>query len=542
MMNHTINDLLKIEPFTEMQLIAGKDGLEHEVRFAGVLEAPDSYQFVREGEFLLSTGFLLSQEETALEHAVEVLHEKKAAGLGIKLFRYLTTIPEHTVALANRYAFPIFFIPNKYAWHDLLMPLLLYINASGQEKDSFPAFEQLTRLLHRTQPVSELLSSSSAVLSHPLSLVHTASLSVISGTPDVPLPRPLTAELLSLFHGAASLPLSDGSIHYYHSPESFDTLTADLDSQDFQELILWNAPTPRNPAAFHTAVCSLILLRDAVLTQASRQRSQIYRKNTLLLELLHTAAPSVDAAGFRGLQLDPAGYYLTALARSDGNQLSFPDITLAHCFESLFQYHQIHSCIDEKGLLHFLIPVPEDPQPVSETAARRAAQTVRKTLQDAFPERRFLVLTGRTAEGLPAFAGCDTENRDALRLIPASASDVVSLHELGILPLLADKKVDRRMETFCQAYFAGFSQCSTALQKTLYETLNAYLTAGFNYREAARLLGVHHNTVRNRLEQFTDLTGLSLTHPDDLLTILTCLKWKELHSDSGDACSSPARL
>ena len=50
-----------------------------------------------------------------------------------------------------------------------------------------------------------------------------------------------------------------------------------------------------------------------------------------------------------------------------------------------------------------------------------------------------------------------------------------------------------------------------------------YIQSGFNFRETARILNVHHNTVRNRMEQFSDLTGLTITQHEDLLILLICL-------------------
>ena len=67
-----------------------------------------------------------------------------------------------------------------------------------------------------------------------------------------------------------------------------------------------------------------------------------------------------------------------------------------------------------------------------------------------------------------------------------------------------------------------------SVQENILETLNTYIECGFNYREASRTLKVHHNTIRYRLEQFSDLTGLEITNQDDLLTILICLQYFHL--------------
>ena len=46
-------------------------------------------------------------------------------------------------------------------------------------------------------------------------------------------------------------------------------------------------------------------------------------------------------------------------------------------------------------------------------------------------------------------------------------------------------------------------------------TLDAYLQCLGNVREAAELLGVHPNTLRNRLARIEELIGVSLDDPDE---------------------------
>ena len=58
--------------------------------------------------------------------------------------------------------------------------------------------------------------------------------------------------------------------------------------------------------------------------------------------------------------------------------------------------------------------------------------------------------------------------------------------------------------------------------------VRAYLEAGLNTREAARSLGVHHNTIRNRLEQFMTLTGLDLNRKEDLFLILLYFQFNDV--------------
>jgi DNA-binding PucR family transcriptional regulator len=58
---------------------------------------------------------------------------------------------------------------------------------------------------------------------------------------------------------------------------------------------------------------------------------------------------------------------------------------------------------------------------------------------------------------------------------------------------------------------------------TLIDTLTAYFQHGQSLEAAARALFVHPNTVRYRLRQASDLTGLSATDPREALTLQLAL-------------------
>jgi DNA-binding PucR family transcriptional regulator len=58
---------------------------------------------------------------------------------------------------------------------------------------------------------------------------------------------------------------------------------------------------------------------------------------------------------------------------------------------------------------------------------------------------------------------------------------------------------------------------------TLIDTLTAYFQHGQSLEGTARALFVHPNTVRYRLRQAADLTGLAATHPREALTLQLAL-------------------
>lgn len=78
--------------------------------------------------------------------------------------------------------------------------------------------------------------------------------------------------------------------------------------------------------------------------------------------------------------------------------------------------------------------------------------------------------------------------------------------------------------------FVPLRQASQGRGGTLIETLTAYFEHGQSLEATARALFVHPNTVRYRLRQVADLTGLSATAPREALTLqLTLVLGRQAH-------------
>jgi sugar diacid utilization regulator len=71
--------------------------------------------------------------------------------------------------------------------------------------------------------------------------------------------------------------------------------------------------------------------------------------------------------------------------------------------------------------------------------------------------------------------------------------------------------------------FVPLRQADQAKGGTLIETLTAYFEHGQSLEATARALFVHPNTVRYRLRQAAELTGLSATHPREAFTLQLAL-------------------
>ena len=122
----TISDFLKLPNFTDLRLLAGKNGLSNDVTNVTVVDTPDGTNWLNGKELVITTAYMLHEEKDLLEF-LRTLNSKKAAGIGIKENRYLTEIPESAKKLADELCLPLISVPEAYPFVDIINPVLTQI-------------------------------------------------------------------------------------------------------------------------------------------------------------------------------------------------------------------------------------------------------------------------------------------------------------------------------------------------------------------------------------------------------------------------------
>ncbi|SFO80407.1 PucR family transcriptional regulator [Saccharomonospora viridis] len=119
-----LRELLNLRCLERTAILAGEGGLDRAVSAVNVMEVPDVLDWVKPQELLVTTGYPLAtgNEDPAemLTELVPEFHHRKLAGIGIKLGRYLDTVPERALALADELDFPVLRLPLDLAFDDLI--------------------------------------------------------------------------------------------------------------------------------------------------------------------------------------------------------------------------------------------------------------------------------------------------------------------------------------------------------------------------------------------------------------------------------------
>jgi purine catabolism regulator len=132
----TVEMLLQAPALKGLKVVAGENGLQRQIRVVSVMDAPDSYKWLKGGEFIMTTGYLGGGNEHFLELDLLNLVKADSSALGIKKGRHLRKIPENLIALANQQQFPLIEIPYAFGWSEIIAVFyeLLYSIADGWSK------------------------------------------------------------------------------------------------------------------------------------------------------------------------------------------------------------------------------------------------------------------------------------------------------------------------------------------------------------------------------------------------------------------------
>ena len=123
-MGLTVGEALAIKPLVGARVLAGAGGLDRVIEYVTVVDAPNAADWLRGGEFVLTTAYTVKDTPEAQVALVQRLISAGAAGLGIKLRRFIDALSGEALDCAEKAGFPIVEMPFDVGWADIITPVL----------------------------------------------------------------------------------------------------------------------------------------------------------------------------------------------------------------------------------------------------------------------------------------------------------------------------------------------------------------------------------------------------------------------------------
>ena len=172
-----IQDLLTDERFSDFTLISGATGINREISTVTVVDTPDGAQWLTGDELVITTAFMLKDDEDALLSFLRLLRQKKVSGLCIKTGRYIQEIPESAYRLSDKLQLPLILIPARYSFADIINPVLSQIvnQQAAKLMQSNIIHAKFTKLALSDASIPEILTTLTLIVGVPSAYFDTGS-------------------------------------------------------------------------------------------------------------------------------------------------------------------------------------------------------------------------------------------------------------------------------------------------------------------------------------------------------------------------------
>lgn len=162
--------LLQQHQIEGMKLIAGEKGLSNVIEKVNLLDNPDMIRWIKNGEFLITAGYILNEDQKLQQTFISELSRHHCVGLGIKLKRYMDRVPQIMLEQAEQCDFPIIELPYDRSFAEITSFLYrrIFQMEISEEKQYALIYNRISEIVIRDRGRQELLQAIGDVVYNPL--------------------------------------------------------------------------------------------------------------------------------------------------------------------------------------------------------------------------------------------------------------------------------------------------------------------------------------------------------------------------------------
>jgi len=544
----TVEEALSLEVMAGATLVAGERGKCRIIRSVEVMEVPDILDWVKEDEFLLTTGYSIKDDPDAIAGLIPSLAAKGLAALGVKPRRYLDRVPESMIRAADTYDFPLIEIPPHVSFADIMNPILTEIanKHAAYLVRSEEIHRQLTEVVLAGGDAADIAETVASLVGNPVLIQdHDGSVCALaqagSGLSQqdfiaatetdhdrAGVPMEFEDNGASLFQGCMVM-LGGRAVRKVSAPII-------AGGSLFGHISVWEVNRPLRKLDLVTLErATTVVALDAINRRAVAEVERRYR-NEFLDSLLSSGTPMGEAfaARARSFGLDPGKSYVAMVLSVKGDWMlqgrarpgdEAKTRALARVNAEFRDRDGV--IVGEKGdSIVILVPVAEGGTVKSHAVP--LAQRVLRSLESTKGLARVRIGVGRKSRTLGDISASYKEAQKALEAACYlhRKPKIVTFEELGVyrlLPLTARED----LESFYRETILPLKEYDAKKRGSLVLTLSTYFRCNGNLKKVSEELFTHYNTVVYRLEKIREITGLDLDDPDDRLNLQIGLKVAE---------------
>ncbi|WP_151737639.1 PucR family transcriptional regulator [Paenibacillus tengchongensis] len=529
----TCSDILLIPDLKEAVVLAGAGGLGRYINRVNVMEVPDVIDWVRPGEFLITSGFPFSGQPDLITDIIPQLHQKGVSALGIKTKRYIDEVPERALELADQLDFPIFELPARTSFSDVVRDIMerVLVQEARELSQLQSRFQKLSKQLLHGDGIEDFLQTLDGMLHNPIVLLDdTDQVFCSPQAEELGLAGQLPAWMQLRQEGSLGisfLTVGERRIRAYASAVNDKRI-----DQCLLILLEWNRELSVVDQLTVDRVGVLVGLE--MINAGARREVELKYVDQFLQDWI---SGRIAAAEDLKLRAEACGCPLP--------ERPLRAVTVGWLEEKpeLKQLQQAVKRVRARGDLQhvmltllegeLVLAVPELPGiPPEETFGHLLAE-----LQRSLAKESCVFCIGDRVQG-PAevrFSYESSRKIARIREISGSGGPYVDYRKLGVFRLLYHLPELAEIDEYRDQYIVPLREYDGKHNTSLLQTLQLYFKCNRNVKRTSAELFTHYNTVTYRIDRACELLGLNQDDGDDMLELQLALKLHEMgRRRSGD--------
>ena len=537
----SMNSILRMEILQDAKLLAGASGTDQIVTSVNVMVDPNVVNLVSGGELLVSTAYAVRENLPQLLELIPQLKQRGVVALGLKFNSYINEIPQEILTLCDTLSFPLFEIPNRISFSQLITPIMTTIvnNQAQMLGDIYELQKALTATMLSGGGLQSIVQTLFDRFGNSIAIYNDFFSSFVLACSDRRR-ESITRRMEDLVHIGSSGRETD-SLMSSREVDNVDGLICNKiiipiysDKKKYGSIYIWedNREITNVDLAVLEASTSLIALD--MIKKISMYEMENNHKASFLDDLLvhdeERQRKSLANAEYFDFDVD-AEHRVAVIRVLSGNSTignsslyktnnSIVNILRRVSRDSSIKVLFVNKC--DSIVLVFELPVHED---------GNYLQHLHSFVDSA--------MNALEAEGILSMVSigmgrsyADATNlwksfNEAGRAAACWNIDDVRIHsyeDLGVYRFLSYEVLRPELVLFYNETLKVLVDYDHDRDSELVHTLSLYFRCGGNLKRLAEEMGVHYNTVAYRIQRIKELAHVSFDNADQMLNLQIALK------------------
>lgn len=537
---------------SQYMCIAGKAGLDNLITSINVMDNPDTIPWLKEGELVLSTGYIFTQTNLHID-IIKKLKNRGCSGLGIKMHRYMEEIPDEMIQQANELDFPIISVPYHKTMEEIINMIYhkIFQNEMSESERLTEMYRDIVESSLKSPKIVPLLKKISQFVHCSVFLVlddYKVTGFHIYREQEQEYPFPFMKNTNYLFPEKDRYQLNKKEklvnenskeyiVKYHDKNYAFTLFPLTHEERIIGYLACYNfGKSMANIRYKFLNQIQSILVMVLLKNQMEMRENEMFQ-NTFYQKILTNSISNIE--------------HIEMLCRQNGFNFSSHFLCMVLHFRKVTEYSlfrkktfyngiqesifricsshdlNIHFTVYNNDVVLFLYPLSVDIDYVHKQVEDVANEIINISVKK---KADFVIGYSNLHQGADKIYASYSEAIQAFELGQTlhSSQNVFSFEDDMIYHMLQRHSTTTQLFDYYEFALKPLEDFDRENDTFLVDTLKEYIACGLNVTQAAKKMYIHRNTMNHRVEQIKELISMDLRNPDHIYLIQTAFYARKL--------------